>query len=111
MKASDVTICVLMPKYELGEGIPVTQYMDIPFNVYGIRKNLEHLGVNMIDFMIVKYNGAPKLTYGIAVDMESSEFDTADEVLNDIYTKMNIEHDQYKLAEIFTNVLNKNLIN
>lgn len=110
MKNSDVIICVLMPKYELGEGLPFTQYLDIPVNVYGVRKKLEHLGLNMIDFMLVKINQSTPY-YGLAVDLENSKFETADEVMQDVCSKLNIEYDQYKLAEIFNDVMTKNRIN
>jgi hypothetical protein len=96
-----------MPKYELGEPIPFTQHIDINVNVFGIRKYMEQFGLNEIDFFMVKIKNP--VAYALAIDLEKSKFDTADEVLKYVCAKLNIEYDIQKLSEIFNKVITQNL--
>ena len=109
MKDKKQTTCVVMPKYELGEAIPFMQYINVDINVFGLRKYLEQLGLNDIDFFLVEFKNP--VVYALAVDLDKSKFDTTDEVLKDICSRLNIEYDMQKLSEIFYKAISKNLIN
>ena len=100
-------ICAEMPRYEIGEGVPIRYHVDTPdFSLFVLRNKLEKLGLNDIDFLFIKskYENS-HVFYALAVDLEKMKFNTVDEAIADICKRLNIQNDIQILGKEFNKLI------
>lgn len=100
-------ICAEMPRYELGEGVPICYYVGTPgVSLFVLRKHLEKFGLNDIDFLFIKSkNENSHVFYALGVDLEKMKFDTVDEAIADICKRLNIQNDIQILGKEFNKLI------
>lgn len=70
-------VCVVMPRYALGDSIPFSQDRPAPFDVFSLRKYLERFELNEYTLQIVRVWNP--VMYALAFDVAESKLTTMDE--------------------------------
>lgn len=111
MKEFKHEICVVMPRYALGEAIPLSQDRAAPFDLFSLRKHLERYGLNEYTIKIVRMRN-PFTLYAFAFDINETGISTLDEYVTFISGKLEcestVEAVSTKLNDILTKFIYEN---
>ena len=95
--------CAILPSYLVGDPIPIEQHMNVPIDIFGLRKYLERYKMNEWDLKIIKFSNPVR--YAVGIDLEKNEEKNMDNVFKQLSISCNVENTVEAIAKVIDDAI------
>lgn len=105
----DVRLAVTLPPYRLGDPVEFTQELNVPINLFALRKDLEQYQFH--ELMLKIYRLENRNLYTLGIDISRMNVQTTDQFFKIVSEKLGVENNQQAISDKIHSIMKRHYTN